>query len=307
MKSVHASCIGNAHVKLKKPKQDASFSFPSGDPEAEKKSYAIGIVADGHGSSRYFRSHIGADIATKVVFEILEHVAQQYPSFESITDSHELIKNTKITILAKWARAVRGHLADQPVTENDFKRVVKEDTGKDQANKKIEKTGSAERLKKLQTDHERNPYKTYGTTLLATLLAEDYHLSIQLGDGQIIMFDASFATNRMLHQSDLLHEGPHGLTDSLCTIDAYANMKATFEPIKKDERIGFFLCTDGVSEAFSTDASLYANIKNITQAYLKMQHTEAAEAIFEWIQHVSSRSLAKDDASLALLLTHEDF
>ncbi len=307
MKSVHASCIGDAHVKSKKPKQDDAFSFPNGDPEAEQKPYAIGIVADGHGSPRYFRSHIGADIATKVVFEVLEHVANAYPLFENITNHQAFIKNIKVTILAKWAKAVRGHLADQPVTEHDFKRVIKENAIKGDVNKKTDKTGTAERVKKLKADHEKNPYKTYGTTLLATLLTQHYHLSIQLGDGMIIMSDPSYTENRILHQNDLQHEGPHGLTDSLCTTDAYDHMYATFEPCENDQRIGFFLCTDGVSEAFDRNESLYANIKNITKAYLSMAHTEAVEAITEWIQHVSSRSLAKDDASLALLLNHEAF
>ena len=38
-------------------------------------SYEIAIVADGHGSEDYFRSHIGSQVATEVAFEVLKQVA----------------------------------------------------------------------------------------------------------------------------------------------------------------------------------------------------------------------------------------
>ena len=55
------SCQGESHKADEKPCQDASFSAVYDD------GLAIAIVCDGHGGERYFRSDVGARMATEVI------------------------------------------------------------------------------------------------------------------------------------------------------------------------------------------------------------------------------------------------
>ncbi|MBE0700608.1 MAG: protein phosphatase 2C domain-containing protein [Acholeplasmataceae bacterium] len=307
MKSVHGSCIGQSHVQVNKPRQDAAYSFPFGQSELEEKNYAIGIVCDGHGSPRYFRSDIGSVLATEAVFDVLNHFVELHPSYQSIKNINQAVENVKITIIAKWTKLVRAHLFTMPIKEDEYRKSSIEELVKDKSNFQPSNQAISEKINALKENHKQNPYKTYGTTVLAVLLANDYHLVFQLGDGLIIQFNHQFEARIAFHQDNEHHEGPHSKTDSLCTQDAYAKIKVEITHYAPTTHLGFFICTDGVSEAFTRNESLFANIKNIVFAYQKMSHQESTEAINEWLEHVSLRSMAKDDASLALVLNRNDF
>ena len=64
-KSYSCTICGAEHTKINKVCQDASLHYSD-------DSFEIAIVADGHGSEDYFRSHIGAQVATEVALEVLK-------------------------------------------------------------------------------------------------------------------------------------------------------------------------------------------------------------------------------------------
>ena len=89
------SCQGESHKADDKPCQDASFSSVYED------GLAIARVCDGHGGERYFRSDVGARMATEVIRDSVKtfvenidpdmFVGQEFTAVEAIT-SDELVK-----------------------------------------------------------------------------------------------------------------------------------------------------------------------------------------------------------------------
>ena len=65
MYAFHVIERGYSHILTDKPCQDYAASHYT-------KDYAIGIVADGHGSKRYFRSERGSKFAVWVTITILQ-------------------------------------------------------------------------------------------------------------------------------------------------------------------------------------------------------------------------------------------
>ena len=60
MNAIHKTTIGQSHIEQQKPSQDASFS-------CYNDQFGMIVVADGHGSPRYFRSDSGSLFATQAI------------------------------------------------------------------------------------------------------------------------------------------------------------------------------------------------------------------------------------------------
>ena len=54
--------------------------------------YSIAAIADGHGSKKYFRSHLGSEFAVKAALETIKRFYMDPEKFESnFPDHHKLI------------------------------------------------------------------------------------------------------------------------------------------------------------------------------------------------------------------------
>ena len=193
-----------------------------------------------------------------------------------------------------WSKAVdldlsQKELSDDEWTNAALKTFENENKTSDYIQSEIDK---------LKANHNLNPYKTYGTTCLAALMTGDYYILLKIGDGLLSTFTSDHNHHIFQVQDS---EGPHGGTDSLCTFDAFDHIHVKIE--KMEEDLGVFMCTDGVSEALSKNEYLFANIKNIINAYQTLSDHDMNKALDEWLTAISQKSIAKDDASLALLLS----
>ena len=168
--------IGGSHVKAGKVCQDHSGSYSD-------ERMTIAIVADGHGSADYFRSDVGSHYAVEVAKAVLiqatnqildkmtpAELARQITAYgkdngqNPVADS--IFDNIKNVIVASWRASVDQHFKANPFTEEDLVDVQKK---------------YVDRLK-----NQGIYYWAYGTTLIASVVTENFWYAIQVGDGNCV-------------------------------------------------------------------------------------------------------------------------
>jgi serine/threonine protein phosphatase PrpC len=165
-----ASSRGAAHVRAGLPNQDALATWP----ESGRGPPVIIVVSDGHGAGQHFRSGVGAQLAVEGAVERLREFLGER------TDGRGAVDGTLARRLVEtWRDAVRAHLAAHPFTAEEIGRVAEQ---------------SGAQVRALEED----PYLAYGATLLASLVAEDLVLYLQLGDGDILAVGEAGQTWRPL-------------------------------------------------------------------------------------------------------------
>ncbi|HVB24885.1 MAG TPA: PP2C family serine/threonine-protein phosphatase [Ktedonobacteraceae bacterium] len=122
-------------------------------------------LADGHGSEKYFRSHIGAQFAVEIANEVLYQFAQTHVHlpFSRIEVDAERLPHQ---ILAQWKQDVERNWENDRQTDDEIAWLEEHVS----ARKAIAK----------------NPTIPYGTTLISTLITERFILYCQVGDGNVI-------------------------------------------------------------------------------------------------------------------------
>ncbi len=276
------SIRGASHYKSGKPMQDYSMACRCED-------HCIGIVCDGHGSDKHFRSEVGSELATKVAFEKLSAVAQSYPTWESFNcDLPEKLERLRLSIMAGWQNAVEAYTQENPFTEDEL-------------------TKASGTFKSRRTFDVGNPY---GTTLLATLMCRDYYLVVMLGDGAIMKILPGSSDNPALNATgemvkfegkNAFDDAPHGATDSMCSVDAYYNIFFGYDEIdpERDHGLLFALGSDGISEAFPNDAGLVREFMIHYGNFVQVGLEQALEDSQARLDMLSQKSAAHDDISIA--------
>src|SRR6185503_9595497 len=102
---------GASHERNGLPNQDAIFWLP---PAAHGSSVVL-TAADGHGSARYSRSHIGAALAVESAAELVDEFLSSQEAIENLS----LIKRAAEEWLPRalvrtWSEAVAEHLRKDP-------------------------------------------------------------------------------------------------------------------------------------------------------------------------------------------------
>ena len=178
------SCQGESHKADNKPCQDASFSA------VYDNGLALAIVCDGHGGERYFRSDVGARMATEVIRDSVRtfvenvdkgmFVGQPFTAEEAIT-SEEVIKKQKpidkafrqlfSSIIYQWNQRIADHAANTPISEWEQEHVPQ---------KYLDELHTSETFEKL-----------YGCTLMVYAQTPEYWFAFHLGDGKCVSFQQS--------------------------------------------------------------------------------------------------------------------
>jgi hypothetical protein len=152
---------GAVHERNGLPNQDAIYWLPA---SGEGSSIVL-AVADGHGSARYSRSHIGASFAV----ESAAHLVHEF--INSGADNLSLLKDATEdwlprALVRKWVEVVTDHYNADPLNEES---VV-----------------------------------AYGATLIVAAVSERFALYLQLGDGEILTVSESGEVTQPLTRDDRL-------------------------------------------------------------------------------------------------------
>ena len=139
----------------------------------------------------------------------------------------------------------------------------------------------------------------YGATLLAALLTEDFHLYLQLGDGDILTVAADGTVSRPALPVDSRLLGNE--TTSLCMANAEASMRLAFQPVMGEPPALILLSTDGYANSFVDGPSFEQVGADLLAAIRADGLAAVGEALPDWLAQTSSAG-SGDDISVALAL-----
>lgn len=285
----HFSCQGESHKADNKPCQDASFSA------VYDNGLAIAIVCDGHGGERYFRSDVGARMATEVIRDSVKtfvenvdkgmFIGQPFTAEEAIT-SEEVIKKQKpidkafrqlfSSIIYQWNQKIADHAANTAISEWEQEHVPQ---------KYLNELHTSETFEKL-----------YGCTLMVYVQTPDYWFAFHLGDGKCISFQQDPLWTMPIPWDDRCFLNK---TTSLCDSNAINEFRYCYEG-DGQYPWAIFLGSDGMDDSFGEDP----NLVNFYIQVVKMLATEGKEATIASIESdlpQLSKIGSKDDMSVAFV------
>ena len=267
MKGIHTTVIGDSHIRRQIVCQDSSGVYVGDD-------FAIAVVADGHGSAKHFRSDVGAKIAVKISIELLKKYMRQ-TDFKNQFLQHPdfILQQMEKQILMKWREAVEEYHKENPLTEEEKKKVPEE---------KWKQT-------RLVT--------IYGSTVLIAVMADGFSYGMLLGDGGFVVLSRN-------NEVFIPVEDPNShanYTSSLCNTNAVKYFQHWYS---QEEALAMFVSTDGLFKSFASEEDFLKYHGLITHM---LSDPEKARASLERNFEKRTREGSGDDISIALIYDGEAF
>lgn len=275
------SVRGASHLRSGLPNQDAIHW----EPESGAQTPLILAVSDGHGSNKCFRSDLGSSFAVSTAAEVLRQLLSGQPDLENLS----AIKRTAEerlpqTLVREWKQAVEGHLSQNPITEEEWARLV-------------EKDGHPARQAV-----EANPALVYGATLLTILIADNFILYLQLGDGEILTVSETGEVIQPLPKDERLIANE---TTSLCGPNAWRDFRFGFQALSSSPPALIMLSTDGYPNSFQDEAGFL----KVGTDFLDMIRTEGLDKVNSsletWLSDASGAG-SGDDVTVGIVKRLED-
>jgi serine/threonine protein phosphatase PrpC len=272
------SQLGASHVRQGLPNQDAirSYVLPDGSPPVAL------AVADGHGSSKCFRSHVGAVIAVETAVQVcrdfLERIGDAAPSTVKSAAEQQIPPR----IFETWMRRVSDHWARNPFSEAELARLAEE-------------AGPAARDRAASNKEFQ---VAYGATLLAVLLTSEFLICFQLGDGEILaVSDATGEVVRAVPEDEsLIADETHSLSQEY----AFKHVRYRFQLFQDTPPGLVLLSTDGYAKSFKSPEGFL----KVGADYLEMIRADGADAVRNRLPHwleETSREGGGDDITLGII------
>jgi hypothetical protein len=181
-------------------------------------------------------------------------------------------------LVEHWRQLVKEHLADNPISAHELAKLE-------------EARGPGER-QSVETD----PSICYGTTVLATLITQQYILYLQLGDGDILCVSDEGEVGRPLAGDPKLIANE---TTSLCLPTAARDFRFGLEPIA-DKPALIMLSTDGYANSFVNDAAFRKVGSDILQIIRKEGVKTVSDNLERWLSEASKFG-SGDDITVGLV------
>ncbi|WP_455529492.1 PP2C family serine/threonine-protein phosphatase [Ruminococcus sp.] len=258
------SVMGASHEKTNLVCQDSS-AFKAEDH------YAIAVVADGHGSKKHFRSHLGSKFAVEAAIEAIDRYYEDREALEAnLPDNYKLIlKNIEKQIISNWNVRIEKHLAENPVTEEEKSKFTKEEF------------------------EAILPESYYGSTLVVAVAGENYTFGVQIGDGSLV---AIFEDGKAVMPMEYNEAAPANVTASVCNSNAAGMFSSFYAPNKR--LIALYGSTDGLYTSFGSEYDFLDYHTIITSQLVNL---ETFKTVIK--NNLSKRSHfgTEDDISLACI------
>ena len=271
IKCFNSHCKGESHKTTGKPCQDFSFSIKT-------EGYAIAMVSDGHGGERYFRSDVGSKIVVEVAHRCLVEFAEGIsPSlFADLSSTpvgigdtyHPELQRLVEAIVVGWRNAVLEHATANPLTETE------------------------QLISNPKDDHEWE--KTYGCTLIATLLTPQYWLVFQIGDGKCVAINKDCEPFEPIPWDDRCFLNR---TTSICDTDAASEFRYCIGG-KEFSPIAVFMGSDGIDDSFGEEENLYNFYIQLSKGFAKDGYDTTIADLTATLPVLSKRG-SQDDMSVA--------
>lgn len=263
MYAFNDSIIGSSHIEVGKPCQDASISHFT-------KTYAIGVVADGHGGQSYIRSNVGSRKACEVAINVLRKFLHA-TSYMRHVPSRAWQQQIASSIISHWQDAISMHKDNNPLSNEERGLLSDKD----------------------KVRYEQGQWQfIYGTTLIAIVRTRTAFFGIQIGDGKCVTIDSN---NQCLQPIPWDEDCFLNHTTSLCDSNAINKFRFVFQT--DNLPVAAFIGTDGVDDSLGTDERLedfYLRVWNLLQSDKK----DAIHFIHDFLPEMSAKG-SHDDISIA--------
>lgn len=267
MYSFHVVERGSSHVLIDKPCQDFAMSLSS-------PSYAIGIVADGHGSDKYFRSERGSKFAVEVTMEILKEFLSSTNNMTCLPNG-DWQKQIAASIISHWNDRIENDKTNEPFTDEELQALTDSDR---------------------QHIEEGNWQSAYGTTLIAIVRTKKCFLGLHIGDGKCVTIDSNGNPSQPIPWDDRCFLNQ---TTSLCDNDAINLFRFVY--LTDNLPVAAFVASDGVDDTYSTDERLYDLYVTIWKMFLS-DSKAALKNVQSFLPNMSEQG-SHDDISIAGILS----
>ena len=271
-----ASVRGASHERNGLGNQDAvRLQNPGGADDI-----LVLAVADGHGSTRSFRSDRGSAMAAECALaELTKFIRRLGPEAPLSRVRNQARLRWPGALLAAWKKAVREDLAKNPFTQMDFAAFPEPPPAL--------KPGE---------DLPISAYLAYGATLVAVAITHRYILYSQLGDGDILTVHADGVVSRPLERR---HEYLANQTVSLCSHHAPSEFQVRVDALRGRAPALIMLSTDGYANCFGDDHGFF-KVGTDFLNYLKNEGTTFVQGkLLEWLKQ-SSHDGSGDDITVGL-------
>lgn len=270
------SVRGASHVRAGLPNQDAIHWLPRsrlGPP-------LILAVSDGHGSAKSFRSDVGSRLAVEKTAWLIQDLLDGQPDPRNLSAVKRTAEDRlPQEIVRRWQDAVDEHRRETPFKPEELDKL------------RAERGGEAVR------EVERHPRLAYGATILAALVAQDFFLFLQLGDGDILTVMPDGEVLRPLEEDARLFANE---TTSLCMDKAWREMRFRFQARYGPPPAMILISTDGYSNSFVNDAA-FCQVGSDILAMMREHGVRAIEKdMASWLTEASQAG-SGDDITLGIL------
>jgi len=300
---VGQSVRGASHERSGMPNQDAIRWLP----ESGAGSPLVLAVADGHGSARYSRSHIGARLAVETAARLIhEFLAGQADEVNLSLIKRAAEEWLPGALVRAWLEAVDEHIKANPFSRAELDalggsngRVLAPDPeaseGSSLASGSEPDSGpSSERS--IKSGASKLPI-AYGATILAAGVAETFVLYLQLGDGEILTVTGSGEVSKPLARDDRLFANE---TTSLCARDAWRDFRVSFQPIPTTQPALILLSTDGYPNSFRDESGFLKVGSDLLEMIYEDGLGEVGDRLAGWLTD-STNAGSGDDVTLGIL------
>ena len=269
-RTFHLTVIGATHIKNGTVCQDFSLS-------CELPDRRISVVCDGHGGADYFRSDRGSKLAAAAFTDCMENpdliAALSAAATEKQRKSRieQLIKS----IIARWNSLVEQDMRQHPFDEDELSGVS------EKARRRYE---AGERLQ-----------AAYGTTLIGAVLAEDFWLGLQIGDGKCVVVSETGEFTQPIPWDE---ECFLNVTTSLCDENAAKEFRFCFS---RTLPAAVFIGSDGIDDCFAGDERLYDFYRVTLKSFAQTDEETAVAQLKEYLPTLSEKG-SGDDMSVGILV-----
>jgi len=270
-----ASVRGATHRRSGTPNQDAWNKWQS------DSLYAL-AVADGHGSTKSFRSDRGARMAVesaiKIVSEFLQDKELHLP--RSLQELCETGLHGKF--VSTWSQQVDSDLASDAFSSQERETLVQH-------------SGDG-----AWTSVEKNPRLAYGSTLLVAAISPEFVAFWQLGDGDILTVSPDGKTvSRPIPEDPSLIANE---TTSLCMANATQQFRTglSLADDKMPLPLLILLSSDGYANSFVSPKAFDQVATDLLAFIQKQGFGSVCAKLDDWLNETSAEG-SGDDVTVGLL------
>ena len=280
------SVQGASHVRQQLRNQDAAAHWIAGD---EPHHPVVLAVADGHGSDKSFRSHVGSEFAVSTAIDIGREFVRETHEATMSEVKQAAEQRLPLLLTKSWQNQVTQDWADHPLTDEE-----------------LERWPAARELQQREPPvPNKDILRTYGSTLLVLIADHRSMLCLQLGDGDMLAVqddsDGGLSVSRPIERDETSIANE---TNSLCQLDAAQRFKVRFSVFGKRAPALLLVCTDGYSNAFESPAGFEQVGPDLCRALQQDGVTTLAAELPGELERVSS--LGSGDDVTAGFIFRED-